>query len=198
MAAPHPSRKPCGKAPALAGQRHVDPAQEARRKNLTEPREAAAPAHRHASRDKEPHQAGRDLRSYGRRRGRALSPRQKALWQDTLPRVALPRDARSLATPPALFTPTVSDVWLEIGFGGGEHLIWQAAQHPDVGLIGCEPFEDGVVKVLSAIDTGAIANIKVHADDARPCCACCRTPASAVPLSCSQIHGPRSATTSAA
>jgi tRNA (guanine-N7-)-methyltransferase len=116
----------------------------------------------------EPHEAERDLRSYGRRRGRTLSPRQKALWQDTLPRVALPRDAHLLATPATLFTPPVSDVWLEIGFGGGEHLIWQAAQNPRIGLIGCEPFEDGVVKVLSAIDAGALINIKVHADDGRP------------------------------
>ena len=50
-----------------------------------------------------------------------------------------------------LFAPPVEDVWLEIGFGGGEHLVWQARANPGVGLIGCEPFQDGVVKVLSAI-----------------------------------------------
>ena len=42
-----------------------------------------------------------------------------------------------------LFAGSVRDVWLEIGFGGGEHLLWQAKAHPDVGLIGCEPFLDG-------------------------------------------------------
>ncbi len=75
-----------------------------------------------------------------------------------------------------LFAPPVEDVWLEIGFGGGEHLVWQARANPGVGLIGCEPFQDGVVKVLSAIEaaietsteTGALANIRVLADDARP------------------------------
>jgi tRNA (guanine-N7-)-methyltransferase len=97
-----------------------------------------------------------------------LSPRQKGLWLDVLPRVALPRDADGLQCPAQLFAPPASKVWLEIGFGGGEHLIWQATHNSDVGLIGCEPFEDGVVKVLSAIDTERLANIRVHADDGRP------------------------------
>lgn len=78
-----------------------------------------------------------------------------------------------LAKPPpesaaALFATPVSRVWLEIGFGGGEHLVWQAQHHPDVGIIGCEPFEEGVVKVLTLIEAHAIANIQVHPDDVRP------------------------------
>jgi tRNA (guanine-N7-)-methyltransferase len=97
-----------------------------------------------------------------------LSPRQKGLWQHVLPRVALPRDASALLRPAELFTPSASEVWLEIGFGGGEHLIWQATHNPNVGLIGCEPFEDGVVKVLSTVDAEPLANIRVHADDGRP------------------------------
>ena len=111
---------------------------------------------------------GRDLRSYGRRRGRALSPRQKALWQQVLPRVALPCDAHALQRLPDVFAPAVNKIWLEIGFGGGEHLIWQATHNREIGLIGCEPFEDGVVKVLDAVDTEDLANVKVHADDGRP------------------------------
>ena len=110
----------------------------------------------------------RDLRSYGRRRGRVLSARQKHLWQQVLPQIALPPGAEALRRPAALFTPPVADVWLEIGFGGGEHLIWQATHNPHVGFIGCEPFEDGVVKVLSAVEAGAIANIRIHGDDGRP------------------------------
>jgi len=110
----------------------------------------------------------RDLRSYGRRRGRALSPRQKALWTQVLPRVALPPDAHALQRVSNMFAPAVKKIWLEIGFGGGEHLIWQATHNPDVGLIGCEPFEDGVVKALSAIEQEELTNIRLHADDARP------------------------------
>jgi tRNA (guanine-N7-)-methyltransferase len=110
----------------------------------------------------------RDLRSYGRRRGRALSGRQRALWQDMLPEVALASDSAALQQPALLFTPPAGQVWLEIGFGGGEHLVWQARHNPGVGLIGCEPFEGGVVKVLSAIREGGLTNIRLHADDARP------------------------------
>jgi tRNA (guanine-N7-)-methyltransferase len=110
----------------------------------------------------------RDLRSYGRRRGRALSARQKELWHRVLPQIALPNDVGALCQPTGLFASPVKQVWLEIGFGGGEHLIWQATHNPHVGLIGCEPFEDGVVKVLNAVDTDRLANIKVHADDGRP------------------------------
>jgi tRNA (guanine-N7-)-methyltransferase len=113
-----------------------------------------------------PHQE--DLRSYGRRRARAPSARQQALWREVLPRVAVPADAQALADLPALFPSPVSDVWLEIGFGGGEHLVWQAKAHTHVGLIGCEPFDDGVIKLLGAIEREGLANIRVYQDDARP------------------------------
>ena len=109
-----------------------------------------------------------DLRSYGRRRGRKPSARQAALLSAVLPAVA----AHLSRPPPAvlgeIFAAAVKDVWLEIGFGGGEHLLWQARSNPHVGLIGCEPFEGGVVKVLSAIEEEKLSNIRVHADDARP------------------------------
>jgi tRNA (guanine-N7-)-methyltransferase len=100
-----------------------------------------------------------ELRSFGRRRGRVLSGRQKQLWDDVLPRVAVDLKSR--------FSASGSETWLEIGFGGGEHLVWQAEQNPGVGLIGCEPFEDGVVKVLTAIEERPLSNIRLHADDAR-------------------------------
>jgi tRNA (guanine-N7-)-methyltransferase len=109
-----------------------------------------------------------DLRSYGRRRGRAPSRRQAELWRNVLPRVAVELTRPAPASVADLFAAPVADVWLEIGFGGGEHLLWQARANPSVGFIGCEPFQDGVVKVLSAIDTDGLANIRVLADDARP------------------------------
>ena len=67
-----------------------------------------------------------------------------------------------------MFAAPVDDVWLEIGFGGAEHLLWQARANPKVGLIGCEPFEDGIVKALSAIEHEHLTNVRLHADDARP------------------------------
>jgi tRNA (guanine-N7-)-methyltransferase len=104
-----------------------------------------------------------DLRSYGRKRGRKLSPRQQRLLADVLPEVRA--DPASVSDPEGL---TPGETWLEIGFGGGEHLVWQAEQNPHIGLIGCEPFEDGVVKVLAAIEDKKLANIRVYPDDARP------------------------------
>jgi len=117
----------------------------------------------------------RELRSFGRRKGRKATPRQAALLRDVLPRIAI-----DLAAPFALSTSSVpcdspagsrpegtNEAWLEIGFGGGEHLVWQAKQNPVVTLIGCEPFEDGVVKVLDAVERDHLANVRVHMGDAR-------------------------------
>jgi tRNA (guanine-N7-)-methyltransferase len=99
----------------------------------------------------------RELRSFGRRRGRKPSDRQAALLRDYLPQVAF--DA---AEP-----ESASTTWLEIGFGGGEHLLWQARHNPNVSLIGCEPYEDGVIKLLSAVEADGLKNVRVHMGDAR-------------------------------
>jgi len=114
-----------------------------------------------------------ELRSFGRKRGRSLSPRQAQLLAEVLPRVAVDLTAPAKFSAPSGRLPEgesegANEVWLEIGFGGAEHLIWQASQNPHVTLIGCEPFIDGVVKALSGIDEGKLTNVRIHADDARP------------------------------
>jgi tRNA (guanine-N7-)-methyltransferase len=58
-------------------------------------------------------------------------------------------------------------IWLEVGFGAGEHLADQARAHPDTGFLACEPFLNGVARLLTAIDSGGIANIRIFRDDAR-------------------------------
>jgi tRNA (guanine-N7-)-methyltransferase len=68
--------------------------------------------------------------------------------------------------PRTLFTPPPDRVWLEIGFGAGEHLAAQATAHPDIGFIGCEPFINGVAALLARIEAGALDNIRIHAGDA--------------------------------
>ncbi len=125
-----------------------------------------------------------ELRSFGRRRGRRLSERQSQLVDDLLPLVRLaptgppPSDLRpqfvnALAFPNWV-SPTrspdgeIRSVWLEVGFGGGEHLIAQAQRHGDIGIIGCEPFIDGVVKVLDAIASDGLHNVRLYDDDCRP------------------------------
>lgn len=110
---------------------------------------------------------GRDLRSYGRRRGRKASSRQEALAEDLLPRLQLPLDIQAPVSLRTLGAGSFKEAWLEIGFGGGEHLIWQAEHNPDVLMIGCEPFMDGIAKVLDAVATRNLTNIRLHADDAR-------------------------------
>lgn len=59
------------------------------------------------------------------------------------------------------------EIWLEIGFGGGEHLVWQAEHHPDIGCIGCEPFLNGVAKALAQIRDKGLENVRLFMGDAR-------------------------------
>ena len=73
----------------------------------------------------------------------------------------------SKADPKRYFDPPVCDVWLEVGFGGGEHLLWQVDAHPDVGLIGAEPYISGTAKLLSKLDSKKPPNIRIYEDDAR-------------------------------
>ena len=65
------------------------------------------------------------------------------------------------------FPAPVSDVWLEIGFGSGEHLLWQAAAHPTVGLIGVEPFINGLAKAIAGIEATGSRNFRLFDDDVR-------------------------------
>ncbi|MFA4893990.1 tRNA (guanosine(46)-N7)-methyltransferase TrmB [Brevundimonas sp.] len=110
--------------------------------------------------------AHRPLRSFGRIKSRAIKPRQAALFDTLLPGIALP-DPKAGPIDPAALMPGAAAVWLEIGFGGGEHLAEQAARHPDTLMIGCEPFLNGVGSALRHIDERGLENVRLHADDAR-------------------------------
>lgn len=106
-------------------------------------------------------------RIHGRRRGKTLRPRARALVETLLPRLEIPADSLQPGTDPArFFDAPVKDVWLEVGFGKGEHLIWQAERHPDIGFIGVEPFIDGVAGLLAGIDERGLSNIRIFRDDA--------------------------------
>jgi len=106
---------------------------------------------------------------YGRRRGPALSPHRRQLLAELLPRVAYPVPAAGrIARPLAPFPHRRwRGLWLEIGFGAGEHLAAQAAAHPDIAVIGCEPYVNGVARLLSAIEAAALDNVRIWPDDAR-------------------------------
>ena len=94
---------------------------------------------------------------HGRRQGPKLRPGLRRLIDERLPAVGVSVDPADAALdPPALFADPPRAVWLEIGFGGGEHLAALAAAHPDVGFLGVEPFLNGVAKLLRAIDEKAL------------------------------------------
>lgn len=104
------------------------------------------------------------LRSYGRIKSRALKPHAERLIGSLLPQLAV--DAGAPLDPAAMF-PHAERLVLEIGFGAGEHLVANAAAHPAWGFIGVEPFLNGVGACLRQIEAGSIANVRLHAGDAR-------------------------------
>ena len=105
---------------------------------------------------------------YGRRKGRPLRPHRQRLVDRLLPalEIALSPDNEPVDLP-ALFDGAVKDFWLEIGFGAGEHLAWQARENAHLGIIGCEPYLNGVARLLSDIDANDLTNIRLYRDDAR-------------------------------
>ena len=104
---------------------------------------------------------------FGRRKGKRLRAGQDRRLVELLPhlRIALPA-SRGALEPAALFPHGAEEIWLEIGFGGGEHLAAQAEAHPAIGILGCEPFVNGVVKLLRAVDEAGLANVRVWDEDA--------------------------------
>jgi len=113
---------------------------------------------------------------YGRRRGRPLRTGMQRLLDEVLPdrRIDIHDLEPDSLDPMTLFAPgasgAVERVWLEIGFGGGEHLAAQMAANPETGFIGCEPFLNGVASLLRHVEeeVGGFERLRVVADDARP------------------------------
>jgi tRNA (guanine-N7-)-methyltransferase len=106
---------------------------------------------------------------FGRRKGHRLRAHQAELIEQLLPRLALDiktLDIKTIAELDTLFDRPTQAIRLEIGFGGGEHLVAEAAQFPQIGFIGCEPYVNGMAKILAQIEAREIANIRLFAGDA--------------------------------
>jgi tRNA (guanine-N7-)-methyltransferase len=103
------------------------------------------------------------LRTYGRIKSRPIKPRQAALLDTLLPQIRVPQAAFE----PRALMPGAKDVWVEIGFGGGEHMAAQAARHPDTLILGAEPFQNGVASALRHLDEQGLENVRIQDGDAR-------------------------------
>ncbi|WP_293676537.1 tRNA (guanosine(46)-N7)-methyltransferase TrmB [uncultured Phenylobacterium sp.] len=107
--------------------------------------------------------AERPIRSFGRIKSRAIKPRQAALVDERLPALRIPDGP----VDPRALMPQAAETWLEIGFGGGEHMAAQAARAPDVLILGAEPFQNGVASAVRHIAEQGLTNIRLHDGDVR-------------------------------
>jgi tRNA (guanine-N7-)-methyltransferase len=103
---------------------------------------------------------------FGRRKGHALKPRQAALFDTLLPKLALHLGTPTSRDLRTLFANKVDEVRLEIGFGGGEHLIAEAKANPRTGFVGSDAFVNSIAKALGAIDGAALTNVRLYFGDA--------------------------------
>ncbi len=103
---------------------------------------------------------------FGRRKGHKLRTHQADLIDHLLPHLALDIQAAPPHDLASLFDPPAKELRLEIGFGGGEHLVAEARGVPDAGFIGCEPYVNGMAKILAQIEAHNIGNIRLFAGDA--------------------------------
>lgn len=115
-----------------------------------------------------PEPAGRDRDGafFGRRKGKTLRQAQRSTLESALPGLLIDIGEPAPARLSALFSVPVDDVRLEIGFGGGEHLLHEARTYPRIGFIGVEPFENGLAKAVSAITRDEVRNVRLFDEDA--------------------------------
>lgn len=103
---------------------------------------------------------------FGRRKAKSLKAGQNAAYQTILPQLLIDITKSAPADLNTLFPVTIKKIVVEIGFGGGEHLIHRASLHPEIGFIGCEPFVNGMAKACLAIQTNGLKNIRLYNEDA--------------------------------
>lgn len=106
------------------------------------------------------------LPSFGRKRARGLSETQKNNLVDLYEIYGI-KIPETPVHPKSIFTNSFEEIFVEVGFGHGEHLIQNALQNPQVGFIGCEPFENGVAATLKEIRENNLENVRIYKGDAR-------------------------------
>ena len=115
---------------------------------------------------------------YGRVHGKTLRTSQKTYLAEDLSALSLTgitredNPARAAIDLGARFG--ARPLWLEVGFGGGEHLVHMAARYPEVGIVGCEPFVNGIAMLLGKIRAAGVGNLAIHPGDVRDLFDVCR------------------------
>lgn len=104
---------------------------------------------------------------YGRARGKTLRPLQRERMEGLLPRLVLHGVTREENPSREVLAGLPEPLWLEIGFGGGEHLVHQAGLHSGVTVLGAEPFVNGIAQFLGKLEAAGVGNVLVHPGDAR-------------------------------
>jgi len=101
------------------------------------------------------------FRTFGRAKGKKLSPAQEKRFETLYPKIKIdphkPLEGLKASSP----------IWFEIGFGGSEHLIWQARNNPNITVMGAEPFQNGIAKALRSVEEENLTNVRLHHGDAR-------------------------------
>ena len=119
-----------------------------------------------------PHDYGGPWRNfYGRTKGKKMNKAQQVRLETQLEHlsfgpVSYEENPKRMPLDPSTILGS-KDIWLEIGFGGGEHLVHQAKANPDAGFIGCEPYMNGVAMLLGKIEREGIKNIRIYPGDVR-------------------------------
>lgn len=119
-----------------------------------------------SERKSDPRRADDERAFFGRRKGHKLRQHQADLVENLLPHLALDISTAAPADARDIFDPRAEELRLEIGFGGGEHLAAEAKTFPATGFIGCEPYINGMAKILAQIEADNIGNIRLFAGDA--------------------------------
>ncbi|SOB92669.1 tRNA (guanine(46)-N(7))-methyltransferase TrmB [Rhodobacter maris] len=109
---------------------------------------------------------------YGRRSGKTMRPSQKTYLSEDLASLTPQgiskeeNPGREVIDPGTIFGND-APFWLEVGFGGGEHMVHMAARYPGINILGCEPFINGVAMLLGKIRAAGVANVAIWPGDAR-------------------------------
>lgn len=106
------------------------------------------------------------IKFYGRRKGKPMRSNKLDAYEQILPAITI-KAPSSPVQAAQFFDFPVRETWMEIGFGDGEHLLHHAIQNPDIGMIGCEPFINGIAALCVGIRKHNLKNIRIWPEDAR-------------------------------